>query len=446
MAPNHLLRNLLAESGWTGQKLADHTNRLGAEAGLRLRYDRTGVAHWLSGTRPRPPVPELVAEAFTRRLGRRVTAAATGLVRGGGATAPPWWRTDVAAELTNLCRDGAASRRTLSGCVYSLAALSVPGWAELASVAGAVRPAENAGKVERAELDAAKAMLELFSTADLTFGGGHVRPALARYLRTTIAPWLRMEAAPAVRTDMFITAAQLCYLCGFLCFDDELHGAAQRYYLVAGRLSHAAGDALHYAISLRALSVQARMLGHRAAAVDLATTAARALPGDAPALTRAFLVGQVAAAEAAADDQRNAVTHLRAAETYLDQARDTSSPVGTYHPAALSHHHAAVRACLGERPAAVSALTRSLRHRPASERRARAITLARLAELHLDAGEVDRACQAWDQFLDDYPHLRSQRADTALVTLRARLRPHAAYPPARSVTHKAAEVSRARAA
>ncbi|OXM47353.1 hypothetical protein [Amycolatopsis alba] len=445
MAPNHLLRNLLTESGWTGQKLADHTNRLGAEAGLRLRYDRTGVAHWLTGRCPRPPVPELVAEAFTRRLGRRVTAAATGLER-GATTAPPRWRTDVTAELTNLCRDGAATRRALSGCVYSLAALSVPGWADLASIAGAECPAEDTGKVERSELDAAKAMLELFSTADLSFGGGYVRPALARYLHTTIAPWLRWGAAPAVRADLFVTAAQLCYLCGFLCFDDELHGIAQRYYLIAARLSRAAGDALHYAISLRALSVQARMLGHRTAAVDLATTAARALPRSAPALTRAFLIGQVAAAEAAANDQRHAVIHLRAAENHLDHSRDTVSPVGTYHPAALSHHHAAVRACLGERPAAVSALTRSLRCRPPCERRARAITLARLAELHLDAGELDRACQTWNQFLDDYSHLRSQRADTALGTLRARLRPHLAYPPALSVTHKAAEVSLAKAA
>ncbi|MFB9927011.1 hypothetical protein ACFORO_19070 [Amycolatopsis halotolerans] len=445
MAPNHVLRNLLAESGWTGQTLANHTNELGAEMGLRLRYDRTGVAHWLSGTRPRPPVPELVAEAFTRRLGRRVTAADTGLERAASVAPPPGWHTGVAAELVNLCEDGAASRRTVAGCVYSLAALSVPGWADLAGVAATARPADGAGKLERAELDAAKAMLELFSAADLMFGGGHARPALVRYLQTTVAPWLRSDAAPAVRTELFVTAAQLCYLCGFLCFDDESHGAAQRYYLVAARLSRAAGDAVQYAITLRALSVQARMLGHRTPAVNLATAAARALPGHAPARARAFLTGQVAVAEAATADHRRAVAHLRAAETYLGQASDVAVPVGSYHSAALSHHHAAVRACLGERRAAVSALTRSLRHRSATERRARAITLARLAELHLDAGELDRACQSWNEFLDDYPHLCSRRADTALATLRARLRPHAGYSAARAVAYKAAELCRAAA-
>ncbi|OXM48859.1 tetratricopeptide repeat protein [Amycolatopsis alba] len=446
MAPNHLLRNLLTESGWTGQKLANHTNDVGAEAGLRLRYDRTSIAHWLSGARPRPPVPELVAEAFTRCLGRRITTADAGLTPATAVAPPPSWRADIVTELRKLCRDGAAHRRTISGCVYSLAALSLPGWGDLATAGVTARPADHGGRLERADVDAAQTMLELFSAADLTFGGGYVRPALARYLQTTIAPWLRLDAAPAVRTDALITAAQLSYLCGFLCFDDELHGVAQRYYLIAARLSHDAGDALHYAISLRALSVQARMLGHRTQAVDLATTAARALPVHAPPLTRAFLTGQVAAAEAAAAEQHHAVTHLRAAEAYLERACDTTPPVGTYHPAALSHHHAAVHACLGDRGAAVSALTQSLRHRPEAERRARAITLARLAELHLDAGELDRACDAWSKFLDEYPYLRSQRAETALATLRSCLRPHTAYAPARSVTHKAAELYRARAA
>ncbi|OOC02989.1 hypothetical protein [Amycolatopsis azurea] len=445
MVPNPLLRDLLTESGWTGQELANRTNELGAEIGLQLHYDRTAVAHWLSGTRARPPVPELVAEVFTRGLGRRVTTADTGFGVAAAPAAPPLWRTSIAAELTELCGDGPVSRSAMFGCVYSLAALSVPGWAELAGTAAVVCPAERGKKIERVEVEAARAMLELFSAADLTFGGGHARSALARYLRTTISPWLRSDATPAVRTDLLGTAAQLCYLCGFLCFDDELHGAAQRYYLAAVRLAHAAGDATQFAISLRALSVQARMLGHRRQAVNLATAATRALPEHASARTRAFLTGQLAVAEAAADDQREAVTHLLAAESYLDNAGGASAPVGTYHCAALSHHHAAVRACLGERPAAISALTRSLRHRPSTERRARAITLARLAELHLAGGELDRACHNWNQFLDDYPHLSSGRADAALATMRARLRPHARSHPALAVLQRSAALRRRRA-
>lgn len=70
------------------------TNELGAERGLRLRYDRTAVVPWLSGTRPCPLAPELIAEAFTCRLGRRITVADTELglrnsPRGGAPTFRP---------------------------------------------------------------------------------------------------------------------------------------------------------------------------------------------------------------------------------------------------------------------------------------------------------------------------------------------------------------------
>ncbi|MFD7512563.1 hypothetical protein ACFV5N_24940, partial [Streptomyces sp. NPDC059853] len=55
--PNHQLRALLREAGWTQQELARAVNTLGTETGTPLRYDRTAVAHWLSGTQPRHPVP-----------------------------------------------------------------------------------------------------------------------------------------------------------------------------------------------------------------------------------------------------------------------------------------------------------------------------------------------------------------------------------------------------
>src|SRR5271170_895332 len=76
--PNRRLRVLLADSAWSGQDLAAAVNHIGRESGLTTQYDRTAVAHWLTGTTPRMPVPALIAEAFSRRLGRTVTAAQAG--------------------------------------------------------------------------------------------------------------------------------------------------------------------------------------------------------------------------------------------------------------------------------------------------------------------------------------------------------------------------------
>ncbi|GFN09273.1 hypothetical protein Smic_78290 [Streptomyces microflavus] len=78
-ARNTRLAALQQEARWTNGDLAREVNRLGTLHGLRLAYDRTAVAHWLSGTRPRPPVPELVAEVLSHRLGQLVTPEWTGL-------------------------------------------------------------------------------------------------------------------------------------------------------------------------------------------------------------------------------------------------------------------------------------------------------------------------------------------------------------------------------
>lgn len=78
-APNHLLATLLTEADWSAGELARAVNGLGTAQSLPLRYDRTSVAHWLSGSRPRSPVPELVAAALSRRINRTVVAQDTGL-------------------------------------------------------------------------------------------------------------------------------------------------------------------------------------------------------------------------------------------------------------------------------------------------------------------------------------------------------------------------------
>ncbi|MEU5834644.1 hypothetical protein ABZ820_13365 [Streptomyces diacarni] len=84
--PNGALRALLEETEWTQAAFARALARLGAEVGVHLRYDRTSVAHWLRGSRPDPRVQHLMAEALSRRLGRRVTVAELGM-RPGGAGA-----------------------------------------------------------------------------------------------------------------------------------------------------------------------------------------------------------------------------------------------------------------------------------------------------------------------------------------------------------------------
>ena len=499
--PNERLRALLGAAGWSGERLARTVNALGAEAGLPLQYRRASVGQWLAGMRPAPAVAALVAEAFTRELGRPVDVAETGLEPPGAqppTEAPPadsLWETDPATRLAELSGDGPRRRRGTGAAsadgVYSLAALRVPDWVEAgralngrgpwsgsgAATAGAtgrtgrtggtsaggrigrsVRAAGGAGgtgagglggpRVDREQVAAAGAMVRVFSDADAAFGGGHSRAALAGYLRTVIAPALRAQASPAVRRELLAVASRLTYLCGFMCFDDELHGAAEHYYLAGLRLAAEAGDCTGYAVTLRALSVQAGALGHPLPALYLAEAAVHTVTtaGSGPeavdaaegsARTRAFLFGQLAVAEATVGDRQAAVAHLSTAQAHLERADGESGSVGAYHSASLAHQHAAVAAAAGEHGRAIAALQASLRHRPADERRSRAVTLARLAELQLAAGHLEAACASWQAFCDEYPRLRSARIERALDVLRSRTAAHRGNSAARALHARA---------
>ncbi|MGR4881144.1 tol-pal system YbgF family protein [Streptomyces sp. LARHCF249] len=408
--PNGRLRTLLTDARWSGQDFARAVNSVAAETGLTLRYDRTSISHWLAGTRPPAHVVALAAEALSRRTGRRISPSDTGLARPAGARARE--RPDAEPQGTDVL--------ALLGeiPVYS-SAWRPPGWPP---PGGAGAPARPSGRIGAEHVEAAEAVLPVFRNADMTFGSGLARPALTRYLATTVAPWLRAGAAPAVRHRLLGCAARLAYTAGFLCFDGNQQGVAQAYYRAGLRLGQEAGDPGCWAPVLRAMSVQAHHLGHRKQAWELAEAAAREA-GRLPALQAAFVTGQLAVAEAACGDRRAAVARLAEAERLLERSDGQRVAIGDYHHAALAHQQAEALAALGDVRGAIAALGTSLRRRPPGERRARAVTLARLAELHLNQGHVERACATWHEMLDAVPQLDSARVDDALRRLRGRLQP-----------------------
>ncbi|MER6316200.1 hypothetical protein ABT237_20800 [Streptomyces sp. NPDC001581] len=443
--PNGRLRTLLTDARWSGQDFARAVNGVAAEAGLTLRYDRTSISHWLAGTRPPAHVVALAAEALSRRTGRCVSPADTGLARPAGAArtrehsrpgphgadvlAPDLATPDLSADLSAVAagvREGAPGTGGGVGLeavallgeipVYS-SAWRPPGWPPPEPPGARARPA---GRIGPHHVEAAEAVLPVFRNADMMFGSGLARPALTRYLATTVAPWLRADAAPAVRHRLLGCAARLAYTAGFLCFDGNQQGVAQAYYRAGLRLGQEAGDPQCWAPVLRAMSVQAHHLGHRKQAWELAEAAAREA-GRLPTLQAAFVTGQLAVAEAGCGDRRAAVARLGEAERLLERSAGQRAAIGDYHHAALAHQQAEALAALGDARGAIAALGTSLRHRPPGERRARAITLARLAELHLNQGHLERACATWHEMLDAVPQLDSARVNDAVGRLRGRL-------------------------
>ncbi|GAA3876367.1 hypothetical protein GCM10023084_31670 [Streptomyces lacrimifluminis] len=442
--PNQDLRSLLDQAGWSGARLAREVNALGGEQGAALHYDRTSVAHWLAGSRPRPPVPALVAEALSRHLGRPVRPQDTGLTARGQDPgdlpgAPPGEGSGV-DRLDHLLR--LTDRRTASLLgAYSLGTLTAP-HRPTAPVRGPA-PRTGAGSaIGMAHVESARELLDVLARGDAVFGAGRIRQPLRRYLATAVLPWLRADLKPVVRGELFSVAARLTYLCAFAHFDTNHQAAAQHFYLTSAELAREAGDRVGYALALRGLSVQAHALEHHAAAHRLAEQAVLVGVRHTPPHQQAFLLGQLAVTGAALGD-RGHVRHLVRADKCLESASgSTTSPVGSFHLGSLALQHAAAARSQGRHRTAVEALGRALRHRPADERRSHAVCLAELAETQLTIGHLDQACHTWHAFLDLYPHISSARADDRLRALTARLRPHAGNRSAAILLARAREARR----
>ena len=127
--PNRQLAALISEAGFSHAGLARRVDQLGLEHGLDLRYDKTSVTRWLRGQQPRGTTPALIAEVFTRRLGRRLSAQDLGL----DACAPVYAGLEFASTpeeavdiVGGLWRKDSGSHTELRKIAFTPAGLVVP--------------------------------------------------------------------------------------------------------------------------------------------------------------------------------------------------------------------------------------------------------------------------------------------------------------------------------
>ncbi|QXV55773.1 hypothetical protein [Amycolatopsis sp. TNS106] len=435
-ARNDRLRALLTTAEWSYDNLARTVNVAGAECGLRLRYDRTAVAHWLSGSRPRAQVPMLIAEVLTRRLGRAVTIAELGfdvimaeekVVSSASAL----------TVLTDLVRTdlSVVGRGRLARSVYRLDVPTIPAWPERAleiycRQGPTWRTSGTAGMAQH--------MVRVFAAANHKFGSGHARTALTAYLADDILPQLAGENSDADHRALLGSVLDLTLLMGFACFDSNEHGLGQRYYRIALDLAVLTSDPVRYAIVLRALSLQASHLGHGTAALGLALAALTVGDRHVEPYTSAFLHAQVSLSYAVLGRSQAALAAHQRAREILSRATGPRPVFGSYNRGELNYHAASIHVFNGDNAGAVTALHRALRHYPSGECRSLALTLAELAERQLDLGLLSRACTVVHRFLDVYPGLRSGRVTIALGELRKRLQTFGRHPEARALIQRCA--------
>ncbi|GAA1943690.1 hypothetical protein GCM10009837_82160 [Streptomyces durmitorensis] len=449
---NERLRALLAEAEWTSAALARAVNIAGAEVGLGLSYDRTSVSHWLSGTQPRRRIPQLVAEAFSRRLGRAITPSAAGFTAPDTETAgadPGAPRdADAVHQLTALvCSDTDPLHRvSLQRSPYEVELPLAPWQPVKPSAAGptdrtpGIRGTRTS-RVGKTEVATVRGAVESFASGLDRHGGGHARSALCAYLADDVVPWLHHSANTQAGRQLRKESAHLVFVLARQYEDCGMQGLAQRYFAGAMRLANEAEDRVTWAMALRALSSQAATLNHRRIALNHGEGALASLPPEAPPAVRSFVTAQLAVVRAMTNDQSGALAALADAERATDQADSEPSPFTAYPRAALEFQRAQTLRSLGDIGGASKALTASLAHRSPDDRRGHALTCAVRVHLLLRAGHVEEAGANWLAFNRAGTGLQSARVNRAGRSLQRAFLPYRSQPTVKALLNTSGSLS-----
>ncbi len=437
--PNEALSGLMRVGNIENAQLARQVNRVGAERGLRLGYDKSSVSHWRRGAVPKPAVRPVLLEALSRLLGRPVTSAEVGLGGCGPAGSP-----DVVTGVVELGRaDMDPSRRAVLGAGLYSAVAAIPSFDD---VRGAERiAASRTARIGAADVVTVRRMTEHVAGILDELGGAHARPMAGAFLVNTVAPYLGAAGTDAVQRQMRSAAADLVYLAGWMAMYERDHARGQRHYVQALRLAGQADDHVTYCRTLRGMALQASNLRFGRRALELADSAAEAAPAAGPRLT-AFLRGQQAHGAAMVGDRRQALLRLRETEDALGRADGHNDAVGGYDRAAYEFHVGHVLWELGDQAGSVRALRRSNAARPAHERQGRVHATGLLASRLMTMRHVEEACGVWQGFLDDYAGIASARGDEHFARLRASVRPYGAIPAVRDLAERARQVALLKAA
>ncbi|GLW06285.1 hypothetical protein Misp01_14150 [Microtetraspora sp. NBRC 13810] len=450
--PNRLLQELIAESGFSHKGLARRLNDLGVARGLAgLKYDHSSVLRWIGGQRPRDPVPGLLAEIFALRLGRPVSSEDVGMPAvcislDLGQEFSHTWQEGV-TTVTALWRADMERRRFLLDSTFALGAGS----------AGAVRwltlPAEGrptgtgSRNVGQADIAAIREVTRSFGELDNRFGGGRVRPAVVKYLDTAVTPLLRDGVyGEATGRRLASATAELTRLAGWMAYDLEQHGLAQRYLIQALRLARGAGDHGLGGEILAGMSHQAAYIGQPAHALDLARAAQLAArrSGIHSLMAEAHVLEGHALALLG---QRTAcVKALHEAEVAFEGRSPDDEPdwIAYFDEAYLSAKFAHCFRDLGDGPQTVRHARRSLDMDPRYVR-GKMFNLSLLAAGLVRSGELEEACVVAGSALDTAGGINSARTQTYVTDLRKRFEPFSAAPAVRSLTERSRELAGSRA-
>ncbi|CAM5497764.1 hypothetical protein SAVIM338S_03554 [Streptomyces avidinii] len=327
-----------------------------------------------------------------------------------------------------------APPETLVGGVPAQPSGETPASGAPAAVPPAASGASEAGPQRVGHSDVAK-LREAAEDArrwDSKYGGGDWRSSMVpECLRVDAAPLLLGSYTDEVGRALFGATAELTRLAGWMAFDTGQQEAAQRYYIQALRLARAAADVPLGGYVLASMSLQATYRDFPDEGVDLAQAAVERNRGLATARTMSFFRLVEARAHAKAGDSAAAGAALRAAEGWLERARDGDGDptwLGFY---SYDRFAADAAECYRDLrlPRQVRRFTEQALSRPTEEYvRSHGLRLVVSAVAELESGNLDAACAAGTRAVEVAGRISSARTNEYVRDLLHRLEPYGDEP------------------
>jgi hypothetical protein len=288
-------------------------------------------------------------------------------------------------------------------------------------------PASAPSRVGRTDSDLAaiRAICQAFRTVDRQVGGGHLYPTVVRYLETEIGPRL-VTVSDRENGGIFCAAVSLTDMAGWLAHDigdDEL---AHRHFGRALRLAKATGNT---ALTVNVMASMSHLALHRhkpAQAVRLARAGREQLcKGTPPPALLARLHAMEARGLAKCRETTACHQALNDAERTLNHATDTEPApwLGHFDEGSMAGEAATCFRQLGDLTEAEHRAERVMALRNGDQARSRAFGQLILAGIHIERGELERACAVGHQVLRATQGMESARVTERLLELRQPLLP-----------------------
>ncbi|MDI5966899.1 hypothetical protein POF50_003815 [Streptomyces sp. SL13] len=441
--PNERLNSWFARSGWSKGEVARQVNRRARQIGAtHVSTDTSRVRRWLDGEQPREPIPRILSELFSERLGQVVAAEDLGLRSAHQPPATsgvdlPWAAPQTVQLLSEFSRsDLMLGRRGFLGASLMLSAgpalvepmqrwlVSTPGGPAPVPAARAPRSAHPT-RLSGPELEQLEATTVMFRTWDAQCGGGLRRKAVVGQLHE-VTDLLQEPHPRATAQRLFRVTAELAELAGWMSYDVGLQPTAQKYFVLALHAAKEAGDRPLGAYVLANMSRQMIHLGRPADALELIHLGQYGSRDTATATTASMLHAMEARAYASLGNVQKCHRAVRMAEDAFTDRQAAEDPdwIRFFSEAELNaenaHSYRDLAYVAGRSPTYAS-LARPVMTRAvelfaddAEHQRSYALNLIGLATVHLLEKDPGQAAELTHRAMDVARKVRSERVNTRI--------------------------------